>query len=163
MSEIKVYKKDKWVDRWVSDINGSRFSWLISTQAPKDEFNYNYDMLNNLYGSGLSSSAKGIFSFILFNRYFPTRVCLYGSLTIARMYGCANNTARKALRELEDNNIIDKLKIYTGKNVSYQYVIKPYSQWSLPENHRVVTPGTLPAEVIEYTNDESQKITPNIV
>lgn len=163
MSEIKVYKKDKWVDRWVSDSNGDRFSWLISTQAPTSEFKYDYSMINKLYRSGLSSTAKGIFAFMLLNRFFPTRVCLYGQSTIAKMYGCANNTARKALNELKDNNIICSLKIYTGKNVAYQYVINDYSDWSLPENHRDMPEEGLPADVIKYSEEESQILNTNVV
>lgn len=163
MSEIKVYKKDKWVDLWVSNTGGKKFSWYISVNAPKDEFNYNCGMLSDLYGSGLSSVAKGIFSFILFNRFLPTRVCLYGQTTIAKMYGCANKTARKALKELEDNNIISSLKVYTGKNISYQYYINDYKCWSLPENSRVTVMGDIPAEVIEYSNADGKKVPTFIV
>ena len=156
MSEIKVYKKDKWVDLWVTNGGGDKFSWYISVDAPKDEFKYDCGMIRNLYESGLSSAAKGIFSFILFNRFLPTRVCLYGQTSIAKMYGCANKTARKALKELEDNNIITELKIYTGKHVSYQYFINDYKGWSLPENSRMTVSGNIPAEVIKYTNVEGE-------
>lgn len=156
MSTIKIYKKDKWVDRWVVEGDENKFSWLISTKAPRDTFDFDYDEINKLIQSGLSSTAKGIFMFLVLNRFRASRVCLYGSTTIARMYGCSNNTARRALQELIDNKVIYRLTIYTGKNVAYQYVIRHYKSWSLPENDRVIPPGGFPAEVIEYTDTVSK-------
>ncbi|AVO75130.1 helix-turn-helix domain-containing protein [Megasphaera elsdenii] len=136
MSRINVYQRNKWVNLWVSYMGGKRFSWLVSAKATTDEFECDYSMLNKLCRSGLSSTAKGIFSFILLNRYLPTKVCLYGQTTIAKMYGCANNTARRALNELEDNKIIYSLKIHTGRYIAYQYVINEYKEWNLPENSK---------------------------
>ena len=146
---ISVYPVNKWVNKWVIKRGARDFVWRISTKAPTDSLHISPDQMMVLTESGLSPTAKSIFAFLFHHRFSTTRVCLYGSLTIAQMYGCANNTARKALKELEASNIIGKLKIYTGKNVSYQYYITDYGKWILPKNRRSGENIEAPMQVIE--------------
>lgn len=133
---VSIYPVNKWVNRWVIKKGARDFSWRISTKAPEDSLHVSPDQMMDLTESGLSSGAKAMFFFLFHHRFSTTRVCLYGQLTIARMYGCANNTARKLLKELEDANVTKAMKIYTGHNISYQYYITDYDEWILPKNSR---------------------------
>lgn len=147
---IAVYPVNKWVNLWVEKNGTKDFSWRISTQAPEDALKINPAEITALTESGLSSAAKGIFLFILQHRFSKSRVCIHGPLAIAKLYGCSNNTARRAVNELMDANVIGKLKIHTGKNVAYQYFIKDYDGWILPKNERLNTKIGTPSKIIDF-------------
>lgn len=147
---IAVYPIDKWVNLWVEKVGTKEFSWRISTQAPEDALKITPAEITDLTESGLSSTAKGVFLFILQHRFSKSRVCLHGPLAIAKLYGCSNNTARRAVKELMDANIIGKLKIHTGKNVAYQYFIKDYGSWILPKNPRLESEIGAPSKILNF-------------
>lgn len=131
---ISIYPVNKWVNMWVIKRGARDFSWRISTKAPEDSLHVSPEQMMYLTESGLSSGAKAMFFFIFHHRFATSRVCLYAQSTIAKIYGCANKTARKALKELEGANVIKAMKIYTGHNVAYQYYITDYDEWILPRN-----------------------------
>lgn len=133
MSQIKIYRVDKWVNKWVVGELANEFYWYTSAEAPKDQFVYNPMYLRALTESGLSHTAKAVFFFMLLHRFSSTRVCLYGNTAISKHFGCSAKTATKAINELVDNNILKKMKLYVNRNLAYQYYIADYTEWDLPE------------------------------
>ena len=137
MKDIKIYKKNEWVNNWVTDNEGVPFIWEISTQAPRDRFEFNVKTTKEIANSGLSTSAKSCFFTLLYNRFSNSRVCLYGVTGISKRMNCCDNTARKAITELIDCRVIERLKIVRNGNVSYQYYLNDRSEWELPSNERL--------------------------
>lgn len=132
--KIEKYNYSKWLDKWVLYNNGEKFEWLISTKAPFVKYKPSITSLRRVTNSGLSTSAKVVFYFLLQNRFGDTPVCLYGNGNIAKMVGLSEPTVKKSLGNLLKPNVICKMKIFTGNNVSYQYYIKPEKEWVLPPN-----------------------------
>ena len=132
--KIEKYKYNKWLDKWISYNNGKKFEWLISTKVPFTKYKMDLNQSKEIVSSGLSTTAKTVAFFLMLNRFGDTPVCLYGNMNIAKRVGLAKTTARKALEELIRASIIAKAKIYTGKNVSYQYYFLPKEDWRIPIN-----------------------------
>lgn len=132
--KIEKYPHNKWLDKWVTYNNGKKFEWLISKEAPFIKYKMDVREIKNVINSGLSISAKVVFSFLMYNRFGGTPACLYGNGHIAKKIGVTEKTVKRALDELVTCSIIGKAKIHTGKNVSYQYYFLPYKEWALPSN-----------------------------
>lgn len=132
--KIKKYPHNRWLNKWVTYNNGKKFEWLISTEAPFIKFKLDIREIKNVINSGLTTSAKVVFIFLMYNRFGGTPACLYGNGYMARKIGITEKTAKRALDELITCSIIKKAKIHTGKNVSYQYYFLPYKEWALPTN-----------------------------
>lgn len=132
--KIEKYPHNRWLNKWVTYNNGKKFEWLISPKIPCTKFWWDFKKTNELVSSGLSKSSKVIFFYLIHNRFGDTPACLYGNGYIAKKTEMTESTAKKALDELITCSIINKVKIHTGLNVSYQYYFRPYVEWNLPSN-----------------------------
>ena len=131
---IAKYRYNKWLDKWVAYNNGKKFEWLISVKVPFIRYKMDLNQSKEILNSGLSTSSKAVAFFLMLNRFGDTPVCLYGNGYMAKRIGMSKNTIHKALDELIKASVIAKAKIYTGKNISYQYYFLPKEDWKLPIN-----------------------------
>lgn len=137
MNEINVYQVSKHVNRWERICDGKTFSWFVSSQITPNKFEINPQAITRLSGSGLSSTAKAMFLFVLFNRFGDTTMFLYSTRLASSKFGCSYKTGGKALAELVDHKILSKFVTYIGGNITYQYCLNEPGMWELPQNKYV--------------------------
>lgn len=137
MSQINIYKVNEHINRWERECDGASFSWFVSSKISPSKFEIDPKAITKLSGSGLSTTAKAMFLFVLFNRFGDTTMFLYSTRLASSKFGCSYKTGSKALNELVDCKILAKVVTYIGGNVAYQYYLNAPSMWELPQNKRV--------------------------